>query len=65
MFSFAMIDLIPLLTLFGTFSLVVIALVVGFWPVLESPLIALLEDVRDWRALRKRRRDLARARRTR
>lgn len=66
MATIALLDYImPLLTYFGTLFLILAAVVVGFWPWVETPLIALLEDVRDWRSLRRRRRDLDRARRRR
>lgn len=63
MLPIALIDYMPLLTYFGAIALVGAALVVGFWPRVESPLIAFLVGVRDWRANRRRRRDLANARR--
>lgn len=51
-----LIDLSPLLAFIGAIALVLVSLVIGFWPKLESPLIAFLEGVRDWRAERRRRR---------
>ena len=60
--AYAILDqCMPLLALFGALAVVLIALVVGFWPWIESPLIAFLVGVRDWRANRRRRRDLRRA----
>ncbi len=52
----ALIDLTPMLAFLGALALVAASLVIGFWPVLESPLITFLEGVRDWRAERRRRR---------
>lgn len=61
--AYAILDqFLPLAAYFGALCLAVIALVVGFWPWIESPLIAFLNGVRDWRANRRRRRDLRKAR---
>lgn len=56
-----LIDLAPLLTYFGALALILVALVLGFWPVFESPLIAFLQDIRDWRACRQKRRNARKA----
>ncbi len=56
-----LIDLVPFLTYLGLLALGTVVLVVGFWPWLESPLIAFLEGVRDWRDMRRRRRNFRRA----
>lgn len=58
----AMIDFMPLLSLFGALALVLVVAAFVFWPWVESPLIAFLEGVRSWRADRRRRRDLRRSR---
>lgn len=60
MFAF-LVDLSPLLAFFGAIALIVATLVVGFWPWLESPLIAFLVGVRDWRAQRQKRRNMRKA----
>ena len=60
--TIALLDyLTPLLVYFGLLLLIVAAVVVVFWPWCETPLIALLEGVRDWRSVRRRRRDIRRA----
>lgn len=58
----ALIDFMPLLSLFGALALVAVVVVVVFWRWIESPLIAFLEGVRDWREERRRRRNYWKAR---
>lgn len=57
----ALIDFMPLLSLFGALALVLVAAAVIFWPWVESPLITFLEGVRDWRAHRLKRRNMRKA----
>ncbi len=52
--------LLPVLAYAGAVALVVVALMVGFWPLIENPLISWLIRQRDRRA--RRRRDAARRR---